>query len=72
MMHLFMRKGPWFRAKRHGFGTGLPMVWEGWLLLALHVALITGVAVALQARPAAMTIAVIVAGIVDADLPRQD
>lgn len=31
MMHLFMRKGPWFRAKSHGFGTGLPFVWEGWL-----------------------------------------
>jgi hypothetical protein len=65
MMHLFMRKGPWFRAKSHGFGTRLPIVWEGWLLLALHVALITGVAVAvaLQGWPVAMTIAVIVAGL---------
>ena len=44
MMHLFMRKGPWFRAKSHGFGTGLPIVWEGWFFIALHVAMITGLA----------------------------
>ncbi len=63
MMHLFMRKGPWFRAKSHGFGTGLPMVWEGWFFIALHVAMITGLAAALLGRPVAMTIAVIVAGL---------
>ena len=63
MMHLFMRKGPWFRAKSHGFGTGLPIVWEGWFFIALHVAMIAGLVAALQDRPVAMTIAVIVAGL---------
>jgi len=63
MMHLFLRKGPWFRAKSHGFGTGLPIVWQGWLFLALHIAAIAGLAVALQGRPVAMTLAVIVAGL---------
>ena len=63
MMQLFMRKGPWFRAKSRGYGTGLPIVWEGWLFLALHVAMIAGLAVALQGRPALMTIAVVLAGL---------
>ncbi|MDR6833846.1 MULTISPECIES: hypothetical protein [unclassified Sphingopyxis] len=63
MMHMFMRKGPWFRAKSHGFGTGLPIVWEGGLFMALHVAMITGLAAALRGQPVAMTIAVILAGL---------
>ena len=63
MMHLFLRKGPWFRAKSHGFGTGPPIVWQGWLFLALHIAAIAGLAVALQGRPVAMTLAIIVAGL---------
>lgn len=24
----------WFRAKRYGWGWGLPLTWEGWLVLA--------------------------------------
>ena len=63
MLHLFMRKGPWFRARRRGYGTGLPMVWEGWFFLALHIAMITGLATVLQGRPVAMTIAVVLAGL---------
>ncbi|MEW6437981.1 MAG: hypothetical protein AB1508_12530 [Pseudomonadota bacterium] len=30
----------WFRAKRYGWGWGLPLVWEGWLVLLLFVALL--------------------------------
>lgn len=30
----------WFRAKRTGWGWGLPLVWEGWLVLLLFVALL--------------------------------
>ena len=39
------------------------MVWEGWLFLALHIAMIAGLSVALQGRPALMTIAVVLAGL---------
>ena len=63
MLHLFMRKGPWFRAKRRGYGTGLPMVREGWFFLALHIAMIAGLATVLQGRPVAMTVAVVLAGL---------
>ena len=51
MLHAFMDKGPWFRAKRFGYGAGLPFKWQGWALLASHMALIIGVALLLADRP---------------------
>jgi hypothetical protein len=30
------RDKPWFAAKRFGYGSGLPVAWEGWLVLALY------------------------------------
>src|SRR3546814_12130689 len=50
MLHLFMGKGPWFRQKSRGYGTGFPIVWQGWVLLSAHIALIAGLAVLLQGR----------------------
>jgi len=32
----------WFRAKRYGWGWGLPLTWEGWLVLAVFVGLLIG------------------------------
>jgi hypothetical protein len=32
--------GYWFRAKRFGWGWGLPLTWQGWLVLAVYVALL--------------------------------
>jgi drug/metabolite transporter (DMT)-like permease len=29
----------WFPAKRYGWGWGLPMTWQGWLVLAAFMAL---------------------------------
>jgi hypothetical protein len=31
------RGKPWFAVKRLGYGVGLPIAWEGWLLLLLFV-----------------------------------
>ena len=31
----------WFPAKRYGWGWGAPVCWQGWLVLALYVALIS-------------------------------
>jgi hypothetical protein len=28
----------WFRAKRYGYGWGLPASWQGWVVLLLYVA----------------------------------
>jgi hypothetical protein len=30
----------WFPAKRYGWGWGLPLVWQGWLVLIVYVGLI--------------------------------
>ena len=63
MLHLLFDSRPWFRPKRHGYGTGLPIAWQGWLVIALHIVLITGVAVLLRDRPMLMPIVVILAGL---------
>jgi len=30
----------WFRAKRYGWGWGLPATWQGWLALIVFIALV--------------------------------
>lgn len=34
-------KKPWFAVKRFGYGVGLPIAGEGWLVLLLYVAAMT-------------------------------
>mgnify|MGYP003386733087 CR=1 FL=1 len=51
MLHYYLDKGPWFRAKRFGYGAGLPFRWQGWVLLITHMALIIGLAFLLSDRP---------------------
>lgn len=63
MLHLIFDNRPWFRPKSRGYGTGRPVAWQGWLLIALHVALIAGIAVALRGHPVATTLAIIVAAL---------
>ena len=29
MLHLIFDNRPWFRARRRGYGTGLPIAWQG-------------------------------------------
>ncbi len=70
MLHLLFDDRPWFRPKRRGYGAGLPIAWQGWLVMALHIALITGVAVRLKDQPIWMTIFVILAGVAPMPLYR--
>jgi len=42
MLHMFLKKGDWFAPKRYGYGTGLPIAWQGWALLAAYGAGIAG------------------------------
>jgi hypothetical protein len=35
----------WFRAKRYGWGWGLPLVWQGWVVLGVFFALVLAGAV---------------------------
>ncbi len=32
----------WFPAKRYGWGWGLPITWQGWLVLVTFIALVAG------------------------------
>lgn len=64
MLHHFMDKGPWFRAKRYGYGAGLPFKWQGWALMLAHMALVIGLAVALGNRPMVALPLILLAGMV--------
>lgn len=46
--------GAWFAPKRLGYGAGLPIAWQGWLLLGGHVAVILGGTWLFQRRPEAV------------------
>lgn len=54
MLHHLGDKGPWFRAKRFGYGAGLPFKWQGWVLLLSHMAMIVGLSLLLADRPLVM------------------
>lgn len=53
MLHNFLRPGPWFAAKRYGYGAGLPIARQGWVLLGLWAGAMAGIA-ALARTPSAM------------------
>ena len=42
MLHLFLEEGPWFRAKRFGYGAGLPFKWQGGVVLGFYALAMTG------------------------------
>ena len=50
MFWLFHDDKPWFAAKRFGLGAGLPIAWQGWVLLSMHVALIFGIIALFRGR----------------------
>ena len=38
---------PWFAAKRYGYGSGLPISWEGWAVLTIFVLAVLAAAICL-------------------------
>ncbi len=38
----------WFAAKRYGYGSGLPIAWQGWAILLGYVALIGAAALLIR------------------------
>ena len=49
----------WFAPKRYGYGAGLPISWQGWLVLAAYFGGILLLAVKLGERPLQMIASVI-------------
>ena len=55
-----MSDGPeWFAQKRYGYGAGLPIAWQGWVVLLGYIAVIGLAALLLEAKPVAV-IAIVV------------
>lgn len=50
MLHVLFDDKPWFAPKRVGYGAGQPIAWQGWVLLAVHVAMIAGVGVLMRSN----------------------
>ena len=38
-------KKPWFKAKQYGWGWGLPMTWQGWVIFIAYLAFIVFAAI---------------------------
>jgi hypothetical protein len=53
-------EGEWFAPKKLGYGSGLPIAWQGWAITILYSATMIVVAVALMRQHPAIAIAVIV------------
>ena len=54
-----MTDGPeWFAPKRYGYGSGLPISWQGWAITLLYVATVAGLSVWLKHRPLQMIAAI--------------
>ena len=49
-----MSEGPeWFAPKRYGWGAGLPISWQGWVLSAVFVGVVFAATFLLPGRPLA-------------------
>lgn len=70
MLHLILDNRPWFRPKSRGYGTGLPIAWQGWVMMIAHIALITGVVMLTQNQPVLTTIVVVLVGLAPLPLYR--
>jgi hypothetical protein len=50
-----MSDGPeWFAPKRYGYGSGMPISWQGWVLTIAFFALVIGCGIPLRNRPLEM------------------
>lgn len=42
MLHKFFEPGDWFAPKKYGYGAGLPIAWQGWVLLLGYIGFVLG------------------------------
>ena len=43
--------GYWFAPKRYGYGAGLPIAWQGWVLMAAFLVVAIGAGLAFGEQP---------------------
>ena len=47
-----MTDGPeWFAPKRYGYGAGVPIAWQGWVVLVLYLTVVIGAVQLFQRKP---------------------
>jgi hypothetical protein len=49
----------WFAPKRYGYGAGLPMSWQGWLVTVAFMVIAGAIVLALKDRPLAFIAAIV-------------
>ena len=49
----------WFAPKRYGYGAGLPISWQGWVVLLAYLAIVGVVAATLRDKPL-VTVAMVI------------
>jgi hypothetical protein len=49
----------WFAPKRFGYGTGLPIAWQGWVVMTAYMIVVALCAVGLMPRHPLVTLAVL-------------
>jgi len=54
--------GAWFLPKRYGYGSGMPITWQGWLVVVIHAGLIISGALWLHRVPAATAAWMLITG----------
>jgi hypothetical protein len=55
-----MSDGPeWFAPKRYGFGSGLPISWQGWAVTFAFAASVLGIVALFRERPEALIASII-------------
>lgn len=64
MLHKFFEPGDWFRPKSYGYGAGLPIAWQGWVLLTTHFLVVLGLAIWAAASAGIVAVAGAAVGIV--------
>lgn len=60
-----MDHGPeWFAPKRYGYGAGLPIAWQGWLVSGIFLAVVLAAALLLPPNPLLILSVVIPASLI--------
>ena len=55
-----MSDGPeWFAPKRYGYGSGLPISWQGWTVTIAFLVVVTVLSFTLKDRPLALVAALV-------------
>lgn len=48
MLHRMFEPGDWFAPKKFGGGSGFPTAWQGWVVLAAYVGIVSGLSLLLD------------------------